>query len=77
MAKNVVLQKIDWLSILLYLALVGIGWLNIYSTTHVHENSALFNLDQPYGKQLIFICLSVLLIIFVLSIEAKFYERIC
>lgn len=75
MAKNVVLQKIDWLSILLYLALVGIGWLNIYSTTHVHENSALFNLDQPYGKQLIFICLSVLLIIFVLSIEAKFYER--
>ncbi|MFI2742977.1 rod shape-determining protein RodA [Zhouia sp. PK063] len=65
----------DWLSILLYCCLVFIGWLNIYSTTYVDENTPLFNLDQPYGKQLIFIGLSILLIIFILAIEAKFYEK--
>ncbi|NER14797.1 FtsW/RodA/SpoVE family cell cycle protein [Leptobacterium flavescens] len=69
------IQKIDWLSILLYFSLVIIGWLNIYSTTLTDENTSVFNLTLPYGKQLFFIGLSVFLIILVLSVEAKFYER--
>ncbi|ETN93862.1 rod shape determining protein RodA [Zhouia amylolytica] len=73
--RNRVIQQIDWLSILLYFALVFIGWLNIYSTTMTDENPTIFNFDQPYGRQLIFIGLSVLLIIFVLAIETKFYAR--
>lgn len=74
MAKSVV--KFDWFSILLYLLLVGIGWVNIYSATL--EDTSLgqyFDLSQAYGRQLLWIGLSVFLIVVVLSIEAKFYER--
>ena len=36
---------------------------------------AFFDLDQIYGKQMLFIILSVFLITILLSLEAKFYER--
>ncbi|NAS31432.1 FtsW/RodA/SpoVE family cell cycle protein [Flavobacteriaceae bacterium R38] len=73
--NNKVIQKIDWATILVYFALVFIGWINIYSTTFTDQNPSVFNLAQPYGKQLLFIGLSLFLIILILSIEAKFYER--
>ena len=69
------IQKVDWFTIFIYFALVIIGWLNIYSTTVTNNDASIFNLTQPYGKQLLFIGLSIFIIILILSIEAKFYER--
>jgi len=68
--------KIDWLSILLFVLLVALGWLSIFSTTStgVEVNNYL-NLSTLYGKQLSRIILSFVIIIFILSIESKFYER--
>lgn len=68
-------KKIDWLSILLYFLLVGIGWINIYSASVTESANGLFDMSQLYGKQLFFIGTSLLIIILILSIEAKFYER--
>ncbi|MBT8304848.1 MAG: rod shape-determining protein RodA [Bacteroidia bacterium] len=65
----------DWISILIYLLLVGFGWVNILSASHTGEITSYFDLSQPFGKQSIFIIASVVLIILILSIEAKFYER--
>jgi len=65
----------DWISILIYILLVGFGWVNILSASHLGEINSYFDLSQPYGKQAIFIILSFVLIILILSIEAKFYER--
>jgi rod shape determining protein RodA len=67
--------KIDWLTIFFYIALVGIGWINIYSASLSDSATGLFDFSQIYGRQLIFILLSVVLIIFILAIDAKFYER--
>ncbi|MEM7085108.1 MAG: rod shape-determining protein RodA [Bacteroidota bacterium] len=67
--------KFDWLTILLFCALVFIGWANIYSATLSDANSLFVDFDQIYFKQLIWIGLSVLLIVFILAIDAKFYER--
>jgi rod shape determining protein RodA len=72
--KGNILVRIDWLMVLLYFALVIIGWMSIYSASYT-ENSTLDMLSQPHGRQQIFIVLSVFLIILILSIEAKFYER--
>lgn len=69
------IKKIDWLSILLYFLLVGIGWINIYSASVTEGATTVLDMGQLYGKQLIFIGTSILLIILILSIEAKFYER--
>ncbi|GGG32528.1 rod shape-determining protein RodA [Bizionia arctica] len=67
--------KFDWISIIIFMLLVGFGWLNILSASHVGETVDYFNFSQPYGKQLIFIFLTILLIILILSIDSKFYER--
>ncbi|MFD2542360.1 rod shape-determining protein RodA [Lacinutrix gracilariae] len=67
--------KFDWITIILFLILVGFGWMNILSASHIGPTIDYFDISQPYGKQLMFIGLTVLLIIFILSIDAKFYER--
>ena len=67
--------KIDWLTVLLFAVLVFIGWVNIYSASLSDTNTVFFDFDQIYFKQLIWIALSVLLVIFILALDAKFYER--
>ncbi|TLF46955.1 rod shape-determining protein RodA [Maribacter aurantiacus] len=70
-----VLRRIDWLTILIYLALVFIGWINIYSSTFSDEQTSLLDLSTRSGKQLFFIIVSLVTIIVVLALEANFYER--
>ncbi|MCF7559079.1 rod shape-determining protein RodA [Sabulilitoribacter multivorans] len=67
--------KFDWITIILFLLLVGFGWLNILSASHIGPTVNYFDFSQPFGKQLIFIFLTFGLIILLLAIDAKFYER--
>ncbi len=72
--KGNILIRIDWIMVLIYFALVFIGLLNIYSASY-SESTTLSMMSQPYGRQAIFVGLSILLIILIMAIEAKFYER--
>ncbi|MFT5846007.1 MAG: rod shape determining protein RodA [Psychroserpens sp.] len=65
----------DWITIVLFLLLVGFGWLNIMSASHEGEIVNYFDMSQLYGKHGVFIGLTFVLIILILSVEAKFYER--
>lgn len=67
--------KFDVYTILLYVALVGIGWVSIYSAAPVEEYRGVFDLDELYGKQIIWIGLAFVLVVLILSVQAKFYER--
>ncbi len=67
--------KFDWMTILLYVALVFIGWINIYSASLSDNAVSFIDFDQIYFKQLLWIALSVVIIAFVLAIDSKFYER--
>ncbi|MGB5429790.1 rod shape-determining protein RodA [Eudoraea sp.] len=75
MSGRKVFKRIDWLTVLFYLLLVGIGWINIYSSTFSGNNFSVFDFSQLYGKQLIFIGLSLISILVILALEASFYER--
>jgi len=55
--------------------LVFAGWLNIYATTSTDESLNILNLSTEYGKQLLWIILSVPLILLTLLFDAKFYEK--
>ena len=55
--------------------LVSFGWINIYAASYKQEDTALLSFGTKYGKQLIFIILSIPLIIFILFFNGKFYER--
>jgi rod shape determining protein RodA len=67
--------KFDWVTIILFFLLVGFGWLNILSASHTGTTINYFDVTQPFGKQLIFIFLTFGLIVILLAIDAKFYER--
>ena len=69
------ISQFDWITILVYFLLVIIGWVNIYSASLDDTATSMFDFSQIYGKQLLWILLSVFLITILLSLEAKFYER--
>ncbi|MDC8000840.1 rod shape-determining protein RodA [Aequorivita todarodis] len=75
MAGSRTYVRFDWLMIFMYIALVIMGWINIYSASLSDTAKGFWDFDQIYGKQIIWIGLSIILIIFVLAIESKFYER--
>lgn len=74
MPRKLIFQ-LDWITIFIFLSLVGLGWMNIFSTTLAEEEPNLLDTSKYYGKQLTYILLSLFLIALVLSIEAKFYQR--
>jgi len=65
----------DWITIILFFLLVGFGWLNILSASHSGDTINYLDFSQSYGKQLVFIFLTFGLIVLLLAIDAKFYER--
>lgn len=73
--RNNIFFGIDWLLVLLFLALVGFGWINIYATSITDVNNETFDFSTRYGKQLIWIILSLPLIVVILFFNSKFYEQ--
>ena len=67
--------QLDWVTVIIYTALVVFGYFNILSASSVGEFTSYFDLTKPYGKQLVFILSSLILIVLILSVDAKFYER--
>ena len=70
--KNI-FHNIDWITVGIYLALVFIGWLNIYSAVYTEENPDIFNFSQSYGKQMIWIGCALVICLMILSIDIKFF----
>ncbi|MDA3942305.1 MAG: rod shape-determining protein RodA [Bacteroidetes bacterium] len=70
------IAKIDWISLVLYLSLMLIGWVMIYSAVYDEDHSNIFDLSQRYGKQLLWIVLALLLGFIVLLIDAKFFNAL-
>jgi len=76
MKNQSVTNNLDWISVFIYILLVIMGWLNIYSSSlSLSDDNYIFDLSQFYGKQLLSIGLTVPLIFVVLSVEGKFYEK--
>lgn len=76
MKNQSVKSNLDWISVILYIILVLMGWFNIYSSSlSTGEETAIFDLSQFYGKQLMYIALAIPLIIVILSVDGKFYEK--
>lgn len=73
--RNNIFHNLDWLLILLYILLVGFGWMNIYTTTLTEESTGFLDFSTRSGKQLLWISLSIPLIIAVLFLNSKFYEK--
>jgi rod shape determining protein RodA len=73
--KNNIFYGIDWTLIILYILLIGFGWMNIYAASVSDESTEIFDLATRSGKQLLWIILCIPLIIFILFFNSKFYEK--
>ena len=68
-------KNVDWMVVLIYIACLGIGWVNIYAAVFNPEAStSMFDLSNNAGKQLMWIGTTVVLITCILVIDYKFYE---
>ncbi|WP_159800206.1 rod shape-determining protein RodA [Flavobacterium sp. MK4S-17] len=75
MKNQSVTNNMDWVTILLYAVLVMLGWMVIYSASLPLEETSIFDIGQIYGRQMLFIIFAIPLIIVVLSLDAKIYEK--
>jgi len=73
--KTNIFAGIDWILVLFYIVLVFFGWVNIYSTTVGQNDTSIFDFSTLAGKHLQKMIFGFALIIIILSIDSKFYER--
>ena len=69
--------KIDGITILLYLFLVSFGWMNIYASMYNDDiTTSVFDLSTKYGKQLLFIGISLFVAFVILIIDWRFFDTL-
>ena len=66
---------VDLTLVLLYLFLVAFGWMNIYAASVTDDAQEILDFGTKYGKQLLWIFLSFVLIVIILFFDAKTYEK--
>jgi len=71
--RNNIWANLDWVSIILYLVLVFMGWINIYAAVYNEEHSSILDMTQRYGKQLIWIVAALVIGFTLILVDSKFY----
>lgn len=71
--RNNIFANIDWITVLLYLVLVLLGWLNIYAAVYNEDHQSIFDISQRYGKQLMWIGAAGVLAFIIMALEVNFY----
>ncbi len=75
MRQDPLSQKIDWLSVILFGALVIAGWLNIYAAEFDPEiGQSIFDFGTSAGKQFIWILASVVIAFVIFFFDYKFFD---
>ncbi len=71
--RNKLWYNIDWITVLIYLLLVFLGWINIYASVYNEEYNSVFDFAQRHGKQLIWIFAAFVIGLIILFVETNFY----
>jgi rod shape determining protein RodA len=73
--NNSLLFRLDWLSLLTYIALVSFGVINIYSTTFIDSALSIWDPTSIAGKQLWIFIACLITMPFILYIKSNFFEH--
>jgi len=76
MRSKTIIGKIDIWLFFIYLALTIIGLLSIYAAAFNETHPHIYDFSQNYGKQLLFIGVSLLVGFVILLIDAKFFNAV-
>ena len=72
--NSISIKKFDVVSILIVGLLIIIGLVNIYSSTYF-DTMSFFSFENPFGKQLIFTLISLIIFLFILVSDDRFFFR--
>ena len=67
-------KQVDWITIVLYLVLIGVGWLTVCGASYSFENADLFDFSTRAGKQLVWICCSIGIAFILMMLDDDLYE---
>lgn len=73
--RNNIFYGSDFILISLYITLVLLGLLNIYSVSSTGANFDALSLSSRFGSQLLWIAVSVPIVIIIFFLETRIYER--
>jgi len=65
--------QLDKATVLVFLLLIIIGWFNIYAAVYNEEHDRIFDLSQRYGKQFVWIVATLIIAVFVVVTDTRFY----
>lgn len=68
-----IMSRLDWVTVMLWLVMMIMGWLNIYAAVYNENHTSIFDLSQRYGKQLMFIIAALVLAVFVMVTDNKLW----
>ena len=68
-------NRFDWTTIILYLTLIAVGWLSIYSSSYADIKMNPFDISTITGKQMIFICMACIIGSIIFLIDVKIITR--
>jgi rod shape determining protein RodA len=71
--NNSIFYNIDWITVFIYLVLVLMGWMNIYSAVYNEDHYIITDISQKYGKQMLWIATALVLALIILIIDENFY----
>ncbi len=66
--------RIDWLTVILYILIVGFGAMNIYSANSTIDHTFIFDLTMEYGKQFMWIGVAAVIVFLILLLDPKFFN---
>ncbi len=69
-------NKIDWLTLTLYVLILLFGWLNIYAACYDEAHTAIFDLQTQHGKELLWIGISTVIALTISMIKPKLIASI-
>lgn len=65
--------NVDWVTIILFITLVSIGWFSIYAAVFSESSTVLIDINTNAGKQLLFIIAALLVGAVILLLDSKFF----
>ncbi|MCQ2278524.1 MAG: rod shape-determining protein RodA [Bacteroidales bacterium] len=68
-------KRLDFITILLYLAIVLFGWFNIYAAVFDESHAAILDFGRQHGKQLIWMGLAAFSALVVTLVEPKIFSN--
>ena len=75
--SEVQINRVDWVAVSIYFALVMIGWFNIYAVTYYSQvEKSIFDFTISSGKQLVWIGTAIGLITLIMVADYRFFENL-